>query len=158
MLLLVPLGMMVMGMIGGHLTDKYQPKPFILAGSVLIFLGALLLSFAVSARSSGLDLAWRLLLLGGGIGLFSSPNSTFLIGFGGREAMPSSSALLNLGARLGSVIGPLVMGLTWAVIAGLSAQILFGMLVVNAFAALTFLSAVLSVRSQPRKQSRVTRG
>lgn len=109
-LLLVPLGMM--GMNGGYLTDRYDPKPLMLAGSVLIVLGVLSLSLVLSSRTSELNLAWRLLLVGSGIGLFSSPNSTMLIGFGGRESMASASALLNFGARLGSVVGPLVLGLT----------------------------------------------
>jgi predicted MFS family arabinose efflux permease len=144
-LLLVPLGMMVMGMVGGYLTDKYRPKPLILAGAALILLGVLSLSFAISSRTSEVDLAWRLLLLGSGLGLFSSPNSTMLIAFGGRESMASASALLNLGARIGSVVGPLMLGLTWASVAGLSAQVIVGMRLLDGFAFLAFVSAALSV-------------
>ena len=79
-LLLVPFGMMMMGVVGGYLTDKYNPKPLILCGTILLVLGVLSLSPVVASRTSVLDLSWRLLLLGGGIGLFSSPNSTMLIG------------------------------------------------------------------------------
>ncbi|MDA4117644.1 MAG: MFS transporter, partial [Thaumarchaeota archaeon] len=147
-LLLVPLGMTVTGMVGGYLTDKYRPRPLIIAGTGLMVLGAVSLSLVVSSRTSEFDLAWRLLMLGGGIGLFSSSNSTVLIGFGGRESMATASALLNLGARLGTVIGPLVMGLTWASVAGLPAQIAFGMLIVDVFAVMTLLSAALSVKPQ----------
>ncbi len=143
-MLLVPLGMMATGIVGGYLTDKYRTRPLILAGSGLMLLGAVSLSLAVSSRTSELDLAWRLLLMGGGIGLFSSPNSTVLIGSGGRDTMASASALLNLGARLGTVVGPLVLGLVWASTTGLSTQVELGTLVVDALAGATLLLAALS--------------
>ena len=151
-LLLVPFGMMMMGVVGGYLTDKYDPKPLILCGTILMVLGVLSLSPAVASRTSVLDLSWRLLLLGGGIGLFSGPNSTMLIGFGGRESMASASALLNLGARLGTVVGPLALGLEWASVAAFPARINAGMLLVDGLAIMTFLSAAISVRLRPSQQ------
>jgi MFS family permease len=145
-LLSVPLGMMAMGMIGGYLTDRYQPRPFVLAGAALIFLGVASLSLAVTSKTSELDLAWRLLLVGCGIGMFSSPTSTVIMGFGGREAMAAASSLTNLAARLGTVVGPVAIGASWAFMIGLSAQITTGILFVDGLAALTLFTAVLSVR------------
>jgi MFS family permease len=151
-LLSVPLGMMMMGIVGGYLTDRYTPRPFILAGAALILVGSVLLSLVVAARTSELDLAWRLLVIGGGIGLFSSPNSTVIIGFGGREAMGAASSLLNFSARLGTVIGPVVLGLAWAFVASLSGQVVVGVLLVDGLAFLTLLLASLSVRpTRPAK-------
>ena len=148
-LLAVPLGMMAMGMIGGYLTDKYSPGPFVLVGAGLVTLGALMLSFTVSSKTSEVDLAMRLFLVGSGIGLFSSPASTVIMSFGGREAMAAASSLTNLSARLGTVVGPVAISATWAFTSGLSAQISTGILLVDGLAALTLYSAALSPRKLP---------
>ena len=144
-LLCVPLGMGVMGIVGGYLTDRYGAKPFILTGSGLLLVGLLLLTLRVQSPASALDLAWRLLLVGIGIGLFSGPNQTLLMSAGARETMGAASALSNLGARIGAVCGPLVLGLTWTFLAGESAQMVGGILVIDGFAVLNLLFAWLAV-------------
>src|SRR6059036_2413426 len=108
-LLCVPFGMMTMGITGGYLSDRYQAKPFMLAGSGLLLIGSLALSLVVSSTTSWMDLAWRLLLVGMGIGLFSSPTMTLIMGVG-RDMMAAASTVSNLVARLGTVFGPIVMG------------------------------------------------
>jgi MFS transporter, DHA2 family, multidrug resistance protein len=149
-LLCVPLGMGVMGIVGGYLTDRYGAKPFILTGSSLLLVGLLLLTLIVQSPTSALDLAWRLLLVGMGIGLFSGPNQTSLMSVGTRETMGAASALSNLGARIGSVCGPLVLGLTWTFLTSLSAQMGVGILVVDGFAVLNLLFAWLSIQRRSR--------
>jgi DHA2 family multidrug resistance protein-like MFS transporter len=139
-LLSVPLGMMVMGMLGGYLTDSYGPRLFMLMGAVLFLLGAASLSIAVSSRTSELDLIWRLLLIGCGIGLFSSPTSTIIMGFGGREAMAAASSLTNLAARLGTVVGSVAIGIAWTFTSGIAAQVAVAMLIVDALALSTLFS------------------
>jgi MFS family permease len=150
-LLCVPLGMGVMGPLGGYLTDRYGAKPFILTGSGLLLVGTLLLTLITQSPTSELDLAWRLLLIGMGIGLFTGPNQTLLMSAGTRETMGAASALSNLGSRLGSVCGPLVMGLTWTFLASFSAQMGVGMLVIDGFAVLNLLFAWLSVQSRSQR-------
>jgi len=147
-LLCVPLGMGVMGMLGGYLTDRYGAKPFILTGSGLLLVGLLVLTLIIQAPTSALDLAWRLLLVGMGIGLFTGPNQTLLMSTGTRETMGAASALSNLGSRLATVCGPLVLGLTWTFLASLSAQMLVGILVIDACAALNLLFAWLSLQKR----------
>ena len=150
-LLCVPLGMGAMGPIGGYLTDRYGAKPFILTGSGLLLVGSLMLTLVAQSHTSELDLAWRLLLIGIGIGLFSGPNQTLLMSVGTRETMGAASALSNLGGRLGSVCGPLVIGLTWTFLASFSAQIGVGMLIIDGFAVLNLLFAWLSVRRRSQR-------
>ncbi|HZU02430.1 MAG TPA: MFS transporter [Ktedonobacteraceae bacterium] len=145
-LLCVPLAMVVMGILGGYLTDRYGAPPFILTGSGLLLIGLLLLTFVAGFRTSELDLAWRLLLIGSGIGLFSGPNQTLLMSVGTRETMGAASALSNLSTRLGSVCGPLVLGITWSFPASFSDQIRVGILVIDALAVLNLLFAFLAVR------------
>lgn len=144
LLLCVPLGMMVMGMVGGYLTDRHNPRPFILAGVALLLTGILALSLVAASRTSELDLAWRLILIGAGIGLFSSPNQTVIMSSGGREMMGAASALSNLSARLGTVFSPLLIGVTWSFIASFSAQMTSGTYIVVGLALVTFILGLLS--------------
>ncbi len=150
-LLCVPLAMGVMGILGGYLTDRYGAQPFILIGSGLLLTGLLLLTLVAQSHTAELDLAWRLLLIGMGIGLFSGPNQTLLMSVGERETMGAASALSNLGSRLGSVCGPLVLGLTWTFLASFSAQIGVGMLIIDGFAVLNLLFAWLSIQRRSRR-------
>ena len=142
-LLCVPLGMMIMGITGGYLSDRYHTKPFMLAGSGLLLIGSLALSLVVSSTTSWMDLAWRLLLVGMGIGLFSSPTMTLIMGVG-RDMMAAASTVSNLVARLGTVFGPIMMGITWTIVTSLSTQMVAGIILVNILASATLIFAYLS--------------
>jgi MFS transporter, DHA2 family, multidrug resistance protein len=152
-LLCVPLGMGVMGILGGYLTDRYGAQPFILTGSGLLLVGLIMLTLVVQSPTAELDLAWRLLLVGIGIGLFSGPNQTRLMSVGARETMGAASALSNLVSRLGSVCGPLMVGLVWTFLASFSAQMIVGILLINGFAVLNLLFAWLSIQRRARSAS-----
>ena len=145
-LLCVPLGMGVLGPLGGYLTDRYGAKPFILAGSGLLAVGLIMLSLVVQHPASVFDLALRLLLVGMGMGLFNGPNQTLLMSVGTRETVGAASALSNLGSRLGSICGPLAVGLAWTFLASFSAQMGVGMLIIGSFAVLNLLFAAFSVQ------------
>ena len=114
LLLCMPLGMGIVGLLGGYLTDRYGARPLTLAGSGLLLAGVFLLSLVLAHPTSVLDFTWRLLLIGAGIGLFNGPNQTLLMSVGTRETMGAASALSNLSARLGSVFGPLMLGILWS--------------------------------------------
>jgi predicted MFS family arabinose efflux permease len=133
-LLCVPLGVGVIGTLGGYLTDRYRAPPFLLAGSGLLLVGLIALTLIVRSPAAELNLAWRLLLSGIGIGLFTSPNQTRLMNKGARETMGAASVLSNLVSRLGSVCGPLVLGLVWTFLDSFSAQMTMGILLIDGFA------------------------
>src|SRR5438067_414302 len=116
-LLCVPLGMGMMGILGGYLTDRYGAKPFILTGSGLLLVGLLLLTLVAQSHTSELDLVCRLLLEKKNLGLFSGPNLTLIMSAGTRETMGAASALSILVSRLGSVCGPLSLGMSWTFLA-----------------------------------------
>jgi hypothetical protein len=65
---------------------------------------------------------------------------------GTRETMGAASALSNLSTRLGTVCGPLVLGITWSFLASFSARIGVGIMVVDGLAVLNLLFAYLAVR------------
>jgi DHA2 family multidrug resistance protein-like MFS transporter len=152
-LLCVPLGMGSMGILGGYLTDRFGARPFILAGSGLLLTGLLMLTFVIRSATSAFDLAWRLLLIGVGIGLFTGPNQTLLMSAGARETMGAASALSNFGSRLATVCGPLVMGFTWTLLTSFSAQMMGGILLIDGFALLNLLFAWLSLQRKPQDVS-----
>jgi MFS family permease len=152
-LLCVPLAMGAMGILGGTLADRYGAAPLILIGSGLLLIGVLLLTLVAGSHTAELDLAWRLLLIGMGIGLFSGPNQALLMSVGARETMGAASALSNLGARIGSVSGPLGVGLAWTFLASFSAQVGVGMLIINVLAVLTLFFAWLAVGRRLRGAS-----
>ncbi len=144
LLLSVPLGMVSMGVAGGYLADRYHAKPFILAGSAILLMGSIALSLVVTTTTSVLDLAWRLFLVGIGIGLFTSPNMSVIMSIGGREKIASASAVSNLAGRLATVLGPLAVGSAWTMFPTLTGQMTVGVLLVDVFAATTVLFALLS--------------
>ncbi len=149
LLLCMPLGMGIVGLLGGYLTDRYGARPFTLAGSGLLLAGLILLTLVLARPTSVFDLSWRLLLVGIGMGLFNGPNQTLLMSVGTRETMGTASALSNLSARLGSVFGPLMLGITWLFLPGYGLQMSIGMLVLVGLCVLSVLCAWL-VRPGPR--------
>jgi MFS family permease len=148
LLLCVPLGMGVMGILGGYLTDRFGARRFTLIGSMLLLLGLVLLGLVLVEPAAALNCAWRLLLIGTGIGLFTGPNQTLLMSAGPRETMGTASALSNLSARLGSVVGPLALGILWALLPGMSRQMVGGITALALLAAFTVLAAWMASKER----------
>src|SRR6266699_2036555 len=148
LLLCMPLGMGLVGLLGGYLTDRYGARPLTLAGSGLLLAGVFLLSLVLAHPTSVLDCTWRLVLIGVGMGLFTGPNQTLLMSVGTRETMGAASALSNLSTRLGTDSGPLVLGSTWSFFSGFSAQIRVGLPIIDGLAVLTLLVAGHSVSTR----------
>jgi MFS family permease len=136
LLLCMPLGMGIVGLLGGFLTDRYGARPFTLAGSGLLLAGLILLALVLARPTAAVDIAWRLLLVGIGMGLFNGPNQTLLMSVGTRETMGAASALSNLSSRIGSVFGPLMISVLWFFLPDSALQMRIGILVVTALAAL----------------------
>ncbi len=152
LLLCMPLGMGSVGLLSGYLTDRYGARPFTLAGAGLVLAALVLLSLVLAHPGSVFDLAWRLLLVGIGMGLFNGPNQTLLMSAGTRETMGAASALSNLSARLGSVFGPLALSIIWSFLPGYGPQMSIGMLVLVVLGVLNVLLAWL-VRPEPAAAS-----
>ncbi|EFH82992.1 MFS transporter [Ktedonobacter racemifer] len=136
LLLCMPLGMGMVGLLGGFLTDRYGARPFTLAGSGLLLAGLILLSLVLARPTLVVDIAWRLLLVGLGMGLFNGPNQTLLMSAGTQEMMGAASALSNLSSRIGSVFGPLIISVLWLFLSDPALQMRMGILVVTALAVL----------------------
>ena len=146
-LLCMPLGMAIMGPLGGVLTDRYGIKPFILAGVTLLLVGVSILTLAVGHPTSGPDLVWRLLLVGLGMGLFNGPNQTLLMSIGSRETMGAASSLSGMGRNLGFVFGPLAVSIAWSFLGGTVTQMVGGMLLLVGLCVLNLICVWLSIRT-----------
>ncbi|ESQ20697.1 MAG: Major Facilitator Superfamily [uncultured Acidilobus sp. CIS] len=94
-LLSLSLAMVVLAPISGRLSDRVGARPLATAGMMLIALGLLLL-IPLGLRATLADVTWRALIIGVGMGLFSSPNSASVMGAAPRERLAVASATLSL--------------------------------------------------------------
>lgn len=84
-----------------------------LLGGVWI-LGALILIVPFSSAWGAEDLAWRLALMGVGLGLFAGPNASALMTASPRALMGAASGTLGLARYLGFALGPALATAVWA--------------------------------------------
>ena len=152
----LPLGLGVMGPVGGYLTDRYGVKLPMLIGLTLALLGLTSLALVVGQPTVGINMAWRLLLTGCGAGLFFGPNRTLLMSTGTRETMGAASALANVGQNIGLVCGPILISVTWALLTVPTIQMIGGMLLLIAVCCICLLLTWLATRNKPAALSMST--
>ena len=143
---------LVMGMIapvGGYLADRWGTRPLSLLAALFVG-GGLLLLVPLDTRWSLADVAWRLGLLGLGMGLFAGPNQSAIMGFAPRQVMGTVSGLSGLGRNLGFALGPALATIVWTA-SGLGlGGIRAGLLLLLALAGCGALE-VAFVRSAPHR-------
>ncbi|HEX6551488.1 MAG TPA: MFS transporter [Ktedonobacteraceae bacterium] len=143
---------LVMGAIaplGGFLADRWGTRPLSLLAALCVGAGLLSL-LPLDTGWSPLDVAWRLGLLGLGMGLFSGPNQSAIMGFAPRQVMGTVSGLSGLGRNLGFALGPALATIVWTLSGSGLLGIRAGLLLLLA---LTGCGALLvaSVRSAPHR-------
>jgi len=143
---------LVMGAIaplGGYLADRWGTRPLSLLAALCVG-GGLFFLVPLDTRWSLADVAWRLGLLGLGMGLFAGPNQSAIMGFAPRQVMGTVSGLSGLGRNLGFALGPALATIVWTVsgsgLEGLRAGLLL-LLAVTGCGAMV----VASVRSVPHR-------
>jgi len=143
---------LVMGTIaplGGYLADRWGTRPLSLLAALCVG-GGLLLLVPLDTGWSFADVAWRLGLLGLGMGLFAGPNQSAIMGFAPRQVMGTVSGLSGLGRNLGFALGPALATIVWTVsgsgLGGIRAGLLL-LLAVTGCGALV----VAFVRSAPHR-------
>ncbi len=148
-LLIQPFVQMIVSPVAGRLSDRMDPSRLASGLLGLAFLGA---SAALPS------VALFLVLLGVGLGLFSTPNTTVIMGSVEREHYGLASSLLaamrNTGMMLSMGIVMIVFALylgTSAITPAMSAGFLASMhLVLLVFFVMTILGAVISLDNQRR--------
>ncbi len=96
------------------------------------------------------DVAWRLGLLGLGMGLFAGPNQSAIMGFAPRQVMGTVSGLSGLGRNLGFALGPALATIVWTVSGSSLGGLRAGLLLLLAFTGCGAM-VVASVRSAPHR-------
>jgi MFS family permease len=113
-ILLFPVGMALMGPVGGFLGDWWGPRKTAVLGATLFTVGLALL-LPMDGSWSPADLAWRLLLAGFGNGLFNAPNMAMAMTHTPRPLLATTGASTSLARQLGFAVGPALATLVWSI-------------------------------------------
>ena len=156
-LLIQPFVQMIVSPVAGRLSDRMDPSHLASLGLLISSFG--LLGLAFLGPSAALPrVALFLVLLGVGLGLFSTPNTTVIMGSVEREHYGLASSLLaamrNTGMMLSMGIVMIVFALylgTSAITPAISAGFLASMhLVLLVFFVMTILGAIISLDRKGR--------
>jgi EmrB/QacA subfamily drug resistance transporter len=113
LLAIVPIALGITAPISGALSDRFGPRPIIVAGLLMLLLGF----YAVSTLSTGttaVGYVLRFLPIGIGIGTFQSPNNSAVMGAVPRARLGIASGLLSVTRTLGQTTGIAALGALWA--------------------------------------------
>ncbi|MBI3973060.1 MAG: MFS transporter [Chloroflexi bacterium] len=111
----IPAAMAVTAPFSGALSDKFGSRLIASAGLVVEVVGLGSLVF-LGAHDSALSAAARLLVIGFGVGLFQSPNSSALFGSVPRSRLGVVGGFQALTRNLGQSLGQVVASLTWSAV------------------------------------------
>jgi len=114
----MPLVMAVVAPLSGALSDRIGARSLSISGMLLIMSGLLLLA-GLGSESSQVDIAWRLMVCGLGIGIFISPNNSALMGAAPRRRQGIAAAIMATARNVGMVLG---IGITGAIFTTALAQ------------------------------------
>ena len=109
LLAIVPLATLVIGPPSGWLSDKIGSRLLCSVGMTLISLALFLLS-GLGAESGDADILLRLIVLGAGIGMFSSPNNSTIMGAVPSNKLSTGSAMIATVRQIGMSIGIAIAG------------------------------------------------
>ncbi|MGP4028693.1 MFS transporter [Actinomadura sp. 3N407] len=114
-MLALPIGIMVAGLAGGVLSDRWGAKRTAAGGLVVLSLS--LASFELLGFDAGwgpAELAVPLTLVGVGAGLFAGPNQTMAMGLSPHHLLATTGASTSLVRQLGVALGPALATVTWS--------------------------------------------
>lgn len=140
------LAMAVLGPVAGRLMVRFGPARVMISGLLVTTVGSLLLA-AADARTTLLDLEWRLLLVGTGCGLLSSSISNLAVSSVPDRLSNSASAMQNTFRQIGSTLGVAVLGIiVRGDGSGFTAGLSTGMAVMSGLLAVSAVVSFLLVR------------
>jgi len=128
-LLLTPMSLTVAAIapVSGSFADRIGSRWLAAGGLSLACVGLFLMS-GLDTRSSELDVVWRLVVIGCGIGMFQSPNNRALMAAAPRSEQGEASGLLGTGRVVGQSLSVALAGAVFASLGGAvaGAQLLAG--------------------------------
>ncbi len=107
------LTMLVISPLSGWLSDKVGSRLLCTAGMVLITL-SLFLASRLGIASSSADIMLALIVLGTGIGVFISPNSSSIMGSVPRDKLGTASAMMSTIRQIGLSTGIAIAGVIFS--------------------------------------------
>src|SRR5436309_7161906 len=106
--------------LSGSLTDRFGSRWLAPLGLAIACLVLFLVS-QIDTQSSTWDIIWRLAIIGGGQGLFQSPNTRTMMGAAPRNAQGEASGLLATGRVIGQSMSVALTGTVFAALGGATA-------------------------------------
>jgi EmrB/QacA subfamily drug resistance transporter len=138
----VPIGMTISTPISGMMSDHRGPAIPSIIGLSMATAGALILSF-INITGTYILTCVGLLLVGAGLGMFTPPNNSHVMGNAPKSALGVAGGILNMSRTLGMSLGITLGGLTYQFFLRLYGNIHFNNLVYT-FRSAYFLVAVFS--------------
>ena len=120
-----PLACAVIAPLSGILADKMRSRWQAATGLTIACFGLVLIS-QLNARSSTLDIVWRLLVAGVGQALFQSPNNSALMGSAPRHRQGTASGFLATSRVIGQSVSVALAGAIFATLGGSVAGAILG--------------------------------
>ena len=108
---------LIVGPVIGWLSDKIGSRIQCTTGMTFISLALLLLS-RLGPESTTLEILLRFVILGFGLGMFSSPNNSSVMGSVPRESLSTGSAMIATVRQVGMSIGMAIAGAIFAWLTG----------------------------------------
>jgi MFS family permease len=106
----VPFAMAVVAPVSGRLSDRYGSRGLATAGLAILMLSLFMLSHVTTADEGYGPIIGTLILLGLGIGMFQSPNNSFIFGSVPREHYGVASGFIATIRTAGSSLGITLWG------------------------------------------------
>ncbi len=100
----LPIGMMLLAPIAGRIADRLGSKLPTIIGMALSTLGVIALTF-ITATTSFFYITFALLFIGIGMGIFTPPNNSTVMGSTPKNRLGVSSGVLNMARSLGQGFG-----------------------------------------------------
>lgn len=104
----VPLGMTVAAPTAGRMADRYGPRMLTTVGMGMAALGSFLVAISVGIHSNVLLLILELLIIGVGLGVFTPPNNSSVMGSLPSAQLGVGGGILNMARSLGMAMGTAV--------------------------------------------------
>jgi MFS family permease len=109
----VPIAMGIVAPIAGALSDRFGTRPIAVIGLSVLLVGYYGLS-KLHIQTSTFEYLLRFLPIGLGMGIFSSPNNSTIMGTAPRKRLGIVSGILAVNRTLGQMTGIAILGAIWA--------------------------------------------
>lgn len=143
----LPAAAAAVGPVSGWLVDLTDERRVAVAGAACLMVGTLLV-VPLSPTWGSLDVAWRLVLVGAGFGLLTTPIQAAALAAAPAHLVATTAATTNLARHVGIALGPALATLAWSVDGG-SPAAMSGALVVGVAAAAATVASALAM--SPRR-------